>query len=421
MVVHRSNDFYTFTMRIITMRKMVAAYIATVMCISFPVMASTLKNGDTSEQVRTLQEALIKNGYLSGTADGQFGTKTEDAVKLYQQFAGVSDTGVINDIQYLNLTHESANDPGKTVTEYDYSDWKQFASSYEKTQVRLSSETTYYVDDYIGRRLSDFCEFNSGILSGSDGSVELVFEAGNFGDKDAGLTIGANNDIENYIVVYQDPMPDSPIYFSAMEDGKAKVRLGVIDKQMLSKAVLTQQPVKNYVGMVLSSFVEQKGYNYYDNYDGQKVLIKILNENQENIAFPNPDDLSRYTVISQNYPVGAQISFTSEGPYINGTELKNIKLVVRETVAEQRNAIDLEAFTSQQSSASVNGGQSFTSLQGGTTANSTGYILNTKTKVFHSQGCRDINKMDDENKLYSDHTRQEIIAAGYNPCGHCNP
>ena len=330
------------------MKKLFIAFLATVLSMTSPVMASALKRGDSSDKVRKLQEALIKNGYLSGAADGQFGPMTEEAVKLYQQLAGVSDTGVINDIQYLNITHESSNAPGKKATNYDYSDWKQFSSSYERTPVRSATDSVYYVNDYIGRSLADFCVFKSGALYGSDGSVELTFDAGNFGDKQAGLTIGGNNGLGDYLVVYQDPMPDSPIYFSAMENGKAKVRLGVIDKQILAKTVLSQSTVKNYVNQLLAQCIEAQGFNYYDNYDGQKIRIKLYKEDtQENICFEDTGDLSRYTVISQNYPAGTQILFTGEGPYVDGAELKNIKLVVRETTARVSNPIDLSVFTVQ--------------------------------------------------------------------------
>ena len=118
------------------MKKLIVALLVTTLSLTSPVMASTLKRGDSSDKVRKLQEALIENGYLSGNADGQFGPMTEDAVKLYQQLAGVSDTGVINDIQYLNITHESSNAPGKKATNYDYSDWKRLLVHYGSRRYR---------------------------------------------------------------------------------------------------------------------------------------------------------------------------------------------------------------------------------------------------------------------------------------------
>ena len=49
-----------------------------------PETARTLKKGSTGEDVKKLQQALIDLGYLSDTADGTFGAKTQDAVTLFQ-------------------------------------------------------------------------------------------------------------------------------------------------------------------------------------------------------------------------------------------------------------------------------------------------------------------------------------------------
>ncbi len=64
------------------------------LCIAFffqffsPVFAfetTTLYNGSKGEEVRELQQALIDLGYLTGTADGVFGNKTENAVRQFQK------------------------------------------------------------------------------------------------------------------------------------------------------------------------------------------------------------------------------------------------------------------------------------------------------------------------------------------------
>lgn len=47
--------------------------------------ATTLHNGSEGEEVRELQQALIDLGYLKGTADGKFGTNTENAVRAFQK------------------------------------------------------------------------------------------------------------------------------------------------------------------------------------------------------------------------------------------------------------------------------------------------------------------------------------------------
>lgn len=49
------------------------------------------------------------------------------------------------------------------------------------------------------------------------------------------------------------------------------------------------------------------------------------------------------------------------------------------------------------------------------------YILNTNTRKFHRPDCSSVKKMKDKNKAEFTGTREEAIAAGYDPCGNCNP
>lgn len=54
--------------------------------------------------------------------------------------------------------------------------------------------------------------------------------------------------------------------------------------------------------------------------------------------------------------------------------------------------------------------------QAGTT-----YVLNTSTMKFHSPLCRDVGKISAGNRQDYTGTRDEVIAKGYSPCGHCHP
>lgn len=47
--------------------------------------AGTLRNGMEGEEVMRMQQALIDLGFLKGTADGKFGTNTENAVRRFQK------------------------------------------------------------------------------------------------------------------------------------------------------------------------------------------------------------------------------------------------------------------------------------------------------------------------------------------------
>lgn len=53
----------------------------------------SLRRGSSGTQVRYLQQALIGLGYLSGAADGMYGTKTTEAVRSYQRDYGLGVDG----------------------------------------------------------------------------------------------------------------------------------------------------------------------------------------------------------------------------------------------------------------------------------------------------------------------------------------
>ncbi|MCD8159803.1 MAG: peptidoglycan-binding protein [Clostridiales bacterium] len=53
----------------------------------------TLRNGDTGQQVTVLQKLLNQLG-SSLTEDGDFGSKTEAAVKSYQKGQGLTQDGI---------------------------------------------------------------------------------------------------------------------------------------------------------------------------------------------------------------------------------------------------------------------------------------------------------------------------------------
>lgn len=58
--------------------------------ITLPV----LRKGSKTAQVKTLQRLLTSLGYSLGTIDGDFGTKTENALKKYQKAKGLTIDGV---------------------------------------------------------------------------------------------------------------------------------------------------------------------------------------------------------------------------------------------------------------------------------------------------------------------------------------
>lgn len=49
------------------------------------------------------------------------------------------------------------------------------------------------------------------------------------------------------------------------------------------------------------------------------------------------------------------------------------------------------------------------------------YVLNKNTMKFHYLDCRSVADIKPKNRLDVDWSRDEIIAAGYSPCGRCHP
>lgn len=76
----------------------------------------TLKKGDKGDDVQKLQEALNEQGYDCGKADGIFGSKTEDALKDYEQDHGYEEDG----IGWPGLVNEIENGAGSLAQDDDY-------------------------------------------------------------------------------------------------------------------------------------------------------------------------------------------------------------------------------------------------------------------------------------------------------------
>jgi len=69
-------------------------YITITTDVSAPNANISLRNGSTGISVKALQEKLIALGYLKGSADGEYGSVTEAAVRLYQSRKGLATDGV---------------------------------------------------------------------------------------------------------------------------------------------------------------------------------------------------------------------------------------------------------------------------------------------------------------------------------------
>ncbi|MBQ3423849.1 MAG: peptidoglycan-binding protein [Clostridia bacterium] len=69
---------------------------------------NTLSKGDKSDEVLELQNRLFMLGFLLDDRDGAFGSKTQTAVKLFQQAAGLEATGIADSETQQRLYAEDA-------------------------------------------------------------------------------------------------------------------------------------------------------------------------------------------------------------------------------------------------------------------------------------------------------------------------
>jgi peptidoglycan hydrolase-like protein with peptidoglycan-binding domain len=70
-----------------------------------------LRKGSTGEAVRQLQQALKDLGYDPGGVDGQFGGKTESAVRAFQGDRGLTVDGIVGEITWLNIDEADTSNP----------------------------------------------------------------------------------------------------------------------------------------------------------------------------------------------------------------------------------------------------------------------------------------------------------------------
>lgn len=94
------------------------AFILTLMCIlNTPEYADVLsKLGSRGEEVTKIQQKLSRWGYYSGSVDGVYGSKTADAVKLFQRKNGLKADGVAGSATLSKLGISSSSSPdSKTI------------------------------------------------------------------------------------------------------------------------------------------------------------------------------------------------------------------------------------------------------------------------------------------------------------------
>ncbi len=84
-----------------------------------PTPVVTLRKGAEGEEVRRLQEALIRLGYLDDAADGNFGSRTESAVCMFQAVNHLTADGLAGQ-KTLALLYSDAALPASAAPKTDF-------------------------------------------------------------------------------------------------------------------------------------------------------------------------------------------------------------------------------------------------------------------------------------------------------------
>ena len=66
-----------------------------VILLAQSAQAAAYRQGSSGQAVRTIQEKLVRWGYFDGPVDGIFGSKTEAAVRFFQEKNGLTADGIV--------------------------------------------------------------------------------------------------------------------------------------------------------------------------------------------------------------------------------------------------------------------------------------------------------------------------------------
>ena len=116
------------------MRKILMIVLILAVLCTGGAAAETLRYGMTGEEVMRLQNALIEQGYLKGSADGVFGVKTENAVRAFQQKNKLQADGLAGTKTQNALYAEKKESGKKGVFGGDYS---TITAESEKSRIKL--------------------------------------------------------------------------------------------------------------------------------------------------------------------------------------------------------------------------------------------------------------------------------------------
>lgn len=117
------------------------------------------ERGDKGEEVLSIQQMLVRLGYLDNTPDGSFGKNTEKAVKRFQTDNGLEETGTITQSAYdlLKTVAAAAPEPEEVIKISAAELYKEFdnnaigaEAAYEGKTVQVKGTIESIDKDFLG-------------------------------------------------------------------------------------------------------------------------------------------------------------------------------------------------------------------------------------------------------------------------------
>lgn len=88
---------------------------------------------------------------------------------------------------------------------------------------------------------------------------------------------------------------------------------------------------------------------------------------------------------------------------------------------EKKSSKAPSASSSSSSSSSASKSSSSDGTQSYTPSNSTTYVINRSTRVFHKSSCFYVGQMKESNKMYVSASREDLLSQDFTACKHCHP
>lgn len=163
------------------MKKTVVSIIAFILAMIMPIVGiaefTNKEKGSKGNVVEAIQNRLIELGFLSGKADGDFGSGTEKAVKAFQADRGLEVTGIVDEVTYNAL-----NEGVEGLITFRNFDWYARKADVEQQLYSEGAEDAYWWRSNPNSidRLEDSKSWNF---------VRRALETGGYKGEYSGLTV----------------------------------------------------------------------------------------------------------------------------------------------------------------------------------------------------------------------------------------